>query len=112
MSNIIDFSVIDGLKEIGDQEFLEELVNIFLSQSEDIMKDIISSTEEKNAQAINKAAHKLKGSCLNLGAQPMSELCQKIESSSQQNDLSDIDTNVNELKRLHKETCAELKKLI
>ena len=112
MSNIIDFSVIDGLKEIGDQEFLEELINIFLTQSEDIMADIISSSEQQNAQGVNKAAHKLKGSCLNLGANQMSELCQIIESSSQQGDLSNIETNVNELKRLHKETCAELKKLI
>ncbi len=111
MSDIIDINVIDSLKEIGDQEFLDELIDIFFSQSEELMRDINDFSAKKDADSLNKASHKLKGSCLNLGAKAMSATCQKIETSSRENDLSQIDFNVSELIKLHQETCNELRKL-
>lgn len=111
MSNIIDFNIINNLKEIGDQEFLVELIDIFLGQSQDLIDEIKSGAEKKDNQIITKAAHKLKGSCLNLGAMSMGEVCQDIEHTSRDNNLSDIELKINELMSLHKETCEELIKL-
>ena len=112
MSNIIDFSVIDGLKEIGDQEFVSELIEMFLQQSDIIMEDIDKYTEQKDADSLSKSAHKLKGSCLNLGAVDMGKICQVIEHKGRENNIENIELQVMELKNIYTETCNELKKLM
>lgn len=112
MSNIIDFSVIDELKDVGGDEFVAELVTMFLEQSEDIMKDIKTFSQSKDAVSLSKSAHKLKGSCLNLGAKDMGTMCQTIEHQSRENNLTDIDSNLEQLNDLYIQTSTELKKLL
>ena len=112
MSNIIDISVIEGLREIGDQEFVSELIEMFLQQSDEIMKEIKISCEKKDADSLSKSSHKLKGSCLNLGAVDMSKICQDIEQNTRENNLNDIDNKVNSLENIYQKTRNELKKIM
>lgn len=112
MTNIIDLSVINELKEMGGQEFLSELIEMFLQQSETIMDEIKNFSSIKDALSLSKSAHKLKGSCLNLGAQEMSSLCQKIEYQGKENNLDGIEEKVSELFDIYNQTNIELKKLM
>jgi HPt (histidine-containing phosphotransfer) domain-containing protein len=112
MSNIIDSSVINELKEMGGQEFLTELIEMFLQQAETIMDEIKNFSNTKDASSLSKSAHKLKGSCLNLGAKDMSAICQIIENSSRENNLENIDSNLSDLLNIYEITVAEFKKLI
>ncbi|MFN8575228.1 MAG: Hpt domain-containing protein [Candidatus Sericytochromatia bacterium] len=112
MTNIIDSSVISELKEMGGQEFLSELIEMFLQQSETIMDEIKTHSSSKDALSLSKSAHKLKGSCLNLGAQEMSNLCQNIEYQGKENNLEGIDEKISKLVNVYNETATELKKLL
>lgn len=110
-NNIIDKNVIEGLKEIGDQEFLTEIIELFLAQSAVIVQDIKGFYSKSDATGLARAAHKLKGSCLNLGAQSLGSICQQIETDGNKNDLSQIEQLVKQVDSIYQETCEELKKL-
>ena len=60
---------------------------------------------------MGQAAHKLKGSSLNLGASNLAELCKKIEVKSRNNELMDIDRMIDSLQSSYERTESELKKL-
>lgn len=112
MSNIIDISVINELKEIGDDDFLIELVDMFLQQADTLVDDIQKHFENKDADSLSKAAHKLKGSCLNLGAKDMGDVCQTIEHTSRDNSFENLDNEIKSLLELYKLTSAELKTIV
>ncbi len=108
---IIDISVIEGLKEIGDKEFVTELIEMFLQQSEDIMSEIRNYSENKDVDNLSKLSHKLKGSCLNLGAIDMSKVCQTIEHNTRENNIDSIEQHLDSLENIYRETCEELRRL-
>jgi HPt (histidine-containing phosphotransfer) domain-containing protein len=108
MTKIIDQDVIDGLIEIGDKEFLTELVDIFLGQSEGLVQEIKNAIEAKNGPELMKAAHKLKGSCLNLGAKELGDICHNLEIKAKDNDFSNVNVIIEPLDDIYHQTCAEL----
>ncbi len=111
MANIIDMDVIDGLKEVGDQDFLIELIDLFLTQAKELVESINQASKAQDLDIINKSAHKLKGSCLNLGANDMGEICQKLESDAKENKLDNLNELVEKLHSISVETFSELTKL-
>ncbi len=108
---IIDQEVIDGLTEIGDQDFLIELIDIFLAQSEELAHEIKLSVDAKNISELKKAAHKLKGSCLNLGAKGLGDICNKVESLCQAGDISGVNQVMEPFDSVYNQTRSELTKL-
>jgi HPt (histidine-containing phosphotransfer) domain-containing protein len=111
MTKIIDQEVIDGLTEIGDQEFLNELIDIFLDQSEELARDIKLAVGAESAPELLKASHKLKGSCLNLGASELGNICARLEAKSKDNDLSLISDIMAPFDSVYQQTRTELSKL-
>ena len=49
----------------GDEEFIEELFEIFLEDSQDLLDQIKSAVSENDSDGIARIAHKLKGSVSN-----------------------------------------------
>lgn len=111
MIKIIDQNVIDGLIEIGDKEFLVELIDIFLEQAEGLVQEIKLAVDLGNAETLTKVAHKLKGSCLNLGANKLGNICQELENISKDEDFSNVNNIVEPLDSVYQQTCSELIKL-
>jgi len=105
---IIDQDVIDSLIEIGDKEFLTELIDIFLSQSEELIQEINQAAAANNSQNLMKSSHKLKGSCLNLGALGLGAICQDLEVMSKKEDLSTLSEVMATLDKVYQETVTEL----
>lgn len=112
MSNMIDISVIEELKEVGGDEFLSELITMFLDQADSIMEDIKTFHDNKDSDSLSKAAHKLKGSCLNLGAKDMGAICQTIELQTRENNFNDLDKNIESLSSIYEKTSLDLKSLV
>lgn len=110
MSILIDDSVIETLKELGDEDFFLELVELFTSQSTSLVEEIAQASKDKNAEKLSHSAHKFKGSCLNLGATALSELCKKLEMKGKSGDLTGVDELSAQLEPLYKETLEELNK--
>lgn len=71
---------IQELRELDeDQDLLKELTGLFLNSSEEKIKEIGIALKTQDIVSIKKAAHNLRSSCGNIGADAMSELASKIE---------------------------------
>jgi PAS domain S-box-containing protein len=78
---LIDEKLYQRLQEMADDDasFLINLVELFKKQSEDSIHDIQKYYASGNLKELGQAAHKLKGSSLNLGARLLAEKCKELE---------------------------------
>ncbi|MBK5284673.1 MAG: response regulator [Bacteroidia bacterium] len=112
--DFINSNVIQRLKELNqrvDPDFFQVVINMFLQQSPHLIEEIKHYFEEGQYDKMGQAAHKLKGSSLNLGASNLAELCKQIEVKARNNELSGIDKMIDSLKSVYDRTESELKKL-
>ncbi|HLG34919.1 MAG TPA: response regulator [Bacteroidia bacterium] len=113
-NDIINVNAIQRLKELNekvDPDFFKVVINMFLNQSPHLIEEIKHYFDEGQYDKMGQAAHKLKGSSLNLGASNLADLCKQIEIKARNNELSDIDKMVDSLKSVYDRTESELKKL-
>lgn len=78
----IDPGVIAGLRELDDGggELLGELITLFLADSPPRIEAVREAIAGNDATGVVRAAHALKSSAANLGAQNVAMLCQRLES--------------------------------
>jgi HPt (histidine-containing phosphotransfer) domain-containing protein len=84
----IDPAVIQGLRELGGDDepgLLAELIEIFLEDAPERMKDITEGLATGDVGRVERGAHTLKSSSANVGALSLSELCRKIVESARTN---------------------------
>src|SRR5690349_19391042 len=72
----------------GDEELLIEIARLFLEDSVTIMTDIRSAIASKDAAKLEHAAHSLKGSVANFGADPVRDAAFALEQIGRSRDLS------------------------
>ena len=87
----LDRSVLTGLRELqeeGEPDILNELIELFLDDVPPHLKTLQEAVEGKDASSIERIAHTLKGSCGNMGATRMVELCEELQDASSSEDLS------------------------
>jgi CheY-like chemotaxis protein/HPt (histidine-containing phosphotransfer) domain-containing protein len=60
-------------------EIVEQLVDLFVDSTPPLLEDLRDALERGDAEAGRRAAHKLKGSCQNIGASRLAELAARIE---------------------------------
>ncbi len=68
----------------GDAEFAQELVATFISSGEQQLLEIDAAININHRETLAKAAHKLKGACANIHAQPLRTLALRLETESQE----------------------------
>ncbi len=78
-------AVLEGVA--GDKELLEELVSIFLETSPEMLQHIREALENKDAEALSRAAHSLKGSVGTFSAQRAYDLAYKLEQLAKEGNL-------------------------
>jgi CheY-like chemotaxis protein len=76
------------LREDSGVAIIDELLTIFESQSKDLLRDIIHACETRSAASLERAAHTLKGSALNLGARQLAEVCRRVEAAGRDGHFS------------------------
>jgi HPt (histidine-containing phosphotransfer) domain-containing protein len=84
----IDPAVIQGLRDLGGDDepgLLAELIEIFLEDAPERMKDITEGLATGDVGRVERGAHTLKSSSANIGALGLSELCRKIVESARTN---------------------------
>ncbi|MFM2190089.1 MAG: hypothetical protein RL491_475, partial [Bacteroidota bacterium] len=88
-TELIDMAAIDRLKQLSDpqNQFMAKLVMLFMEQADGSIEEIKKHFAAGNAVLTSKAAHKLKGSAMNVGAARLSKLCASIERSAINNEL-------------------------
>ena len=81
---ILDPAALDGLREIGGDEFLADLVATFLADA----PPMLAALRGANAEEVRRAAHTLKSNGATFGATRFSELCRELEEQARGGDLT------------------------
>jgi len=68
-----------ALESSGCPGFLAELIDLFLKEASRHLADLRNSFAAREARPFERAAHTLKGSSGNLGAQAMARLCGELQ---------------------------------
>jgi PAS domain S-box-containing protein len=109
-SSLIDYDRLTELREISD-DLLFELIDLFLQQSPKSIDSLKRFAQEGKAFNIAQTAHALKGVFSNLGARYIADICKRIETRAENNDLFEIRVLLEELETGYEQTCLELKQI-
>ncbi len=113
--NLLNMETIQSLRELGSadgKEFFLEILNLFLSESEKIMKKIDFQIAGKIFKELRISAHTLKGASANVGAVRLSELSSKMEEKAKNSDENNLGVLHTELMKCYVLTRIELENLI
>lgn len=114
-SPVIDPQAIENLRALNpddNDEFLREIVNIYLEDTPLRIKELDESLVAKDIGKFTRAAHSIKGSSSNLGAAIVRNVAEKIEHDSRAKGLEGADALIAQLKQEYARAEAELKKLV
>jgi len=105
-SELIDMAAIERLRQLSDSQnqFMVKLVMLFMEQAEGSIEEIKKHYQSGDATMTAKAAHKLKGSAMNVGASRLSKMCAAIERSAINNDLNTAGPLVGNLESCNEES--------
>jgi HPt (histidine-containing phosphotransfer) domain-containing protein len=98
-SPVLDPEAISSLRELspGDDTFLKEIIQIFLEDTPARINDARVTLAAGDAVAFIRAAHTIKGSCGNLGAERLRRTAERIEHGARKNGLVGLENAVAEL---------------
>ena len=88
---------VDGLKELGGDEFLAEVIDTFLGDAPALLATLRTSRERADAEELRRAAHSLKSNGQTFGATTFSELCRELEERAKRADLDGADELVDRI---------------
>jgi PAS domain S-box-containing protein len=113
-NSVIDETLIHRLKAMSpdDPDFFKEVLNMFVAQAPDLIREMDEACKAKRYEIMGQAAHKLKGSALNMGAKKLAELCRELEIRGRSNDGFDCEKMIEDVKSVYERTIEELKKFI
>lgn len=98
-SPILDPEAISSLRELspGDDTFLREIIQLFLEDTPARINDARVTLAAGDAVAFVRAAHTIKGSSGNLGADRLRRTAERIEHGARKNGLVGMENAVAEL---------------
>ena len=84
----LDDEALAELRDVMDDDFAI-LIDTFIEDSSARIEALRNALATGDADAFSKAAHSFKGSCINIGAPLLGELCLEAERMGRTGDLSD-----------------------
>jgi HPt (histidine-containing phosphotransfer) domain-containing protein len=67
-------------------EIVDQLIELFQDSTPPLLRELREGAESGDRDAVKRAAHKLKGSCQNIGATFMATLCRSLETAEDEVD--------------------------
>ncbi len=111
---LLDQEAINRLMDIGKQTdpgFLLQVLDMFIAQAPQSIKEIEEGLEQGNYSKMWQAAHKLKGTSLNIGAKKLGITCREIENKGRNLELQGLKELVAKLSSDYELTVKELRGL-
>lgn len=90
---LIDLQAIENLRALNpddDDEFLREIVTIYLEDTPQRLAELDQSLAAGDTQKFTRAAHSVKGSSANLGAMTVRAAAEQLEHQSAKQGLGDV----------------------
>ncbi len=88
---VIESSAIEDLRALspdGGTDFLKELIEIFLQDIPERLKELDEALAKSDAPIVSRAAHTIKGSSSNFGAKRLAKVAHEIELSGKNANLA------------------------
>jgi PAS domain S-box-containing protein len=83
----LEAGALEGLRELGGDEFVGELVATFLADAPALMASLRAAIDRDDAGELRRAAHTLKSNGQTFGAAGFSELCRELEHRARSGEL-------------------------
>ncbi|MCQ4294789.1 Hpt domain-containing protein [Pseudomonas stutzeri] len=88
MSNThLDSAVLATLQDVMESEY-PALLDTFLADSEERVRLLRQAYQAEQTETLRRAAHSFKGSCSNMGAVLLADLCQELETAARGEQLA------------------------
>jgi two-component system sensor histidine kinase RpfC len=71
----LDEAIIANLRQLGDSQFLHELLSDFLADAENLIDQLVADAARGDSPEFRNHAHALRSSAANVGAKGLGELC-------------------------------------
>ena len=111
VSELLDATTINRLVDIGkatDPGFTVQVLEMFSRQAPTCIEEMRTSLESGDYTTMWKSAHKLKGTCLNIGAKKVAESCKDIERKGRNLEVSGLQGLIMQLEVDYNSTFKEL----
>ena len=108
-NNILDLSIIEGIRALGNEgdiPFLNQIVELFYSETTKLINKIKQNYSEGDIESLQVNSHTIKGASANIGAVELSGIGAEIENICKGKSLTNIDNLIVKL-----EDCFERTKL-
>jgi HPt (histidine-containing phosphotransfer) domain-containing protein len=86
-ATVIDLKTFNTLKEVGDADFINELIDTFLEDGPHMLRDMDRALNENNPELFRRTAHSLKSNANTFGALEFAELARELEFLGRDNQL-------------------------
>lgn len=83
--HLLNLNALEALRNLrteGEPDPLAEIIDLFLEHAPELISQIQHSAEKRRWELLAKGAHSLKGSCSNVGADQMCQICLKLEKAA------------------------------
>lgn len=113
-SNVLDQKIISGLLSLCEQrtyDLLGQLVDIFCTETPQLIEDLQHFLAKNDQESAKKVAHAIKSSSGSIGAMRLQELSGRIEKSNAPLSIEQLLGLVEELKKEYEFAAAELRRL-
>jgi HPt (histidine-containing phosphotransfer) domain-containing protein len=88
--DLLDRTVLAELRALGEpgEDLLGDVVREFLKQARTLVDGIAAALDAANAHDAERAAHRLKGSSLSVGARRLAAVCDAVERAARAGNLA------------------------
>jgi PAS domain S-box-containing protein len=93
-ANLVNRQTLATLRDLqvpGGPDPLAEVIHLFLDDTPRMLTELRQCCTLRQPDALRRTAHSLKGSCGNMGAEHLAELCRQVEAKAQSGSLVGID---------------------
>ena len=113
--SVLDPAVIAALRQLttpGDPDVLTEVLQLFLQEVPPRMDRLRNACALGNIEEVYRAAHSLKGSAGNIGAQRLMGVCRQIDEMGRAGDLAGAAPLLDALRLEYQRVAAEIDRII
>jgi CheY-like chemotaxis protein len=111
---LVENAAIQRLMEIARQSdpgFVQQVMDLFMKQAPVSIREIVTGASSGDLDLVWKAAHKLKGTSLQMGAARLGSICKALEESGRSGDSGQVSLLSEGLEKVYFDTVFELKSL-
>ncbi|MFM9008117.1 MAG: response regulator, partial [Bacteroidota bacterium] len=111
----IDREAVQRLMDIARQSdpgFIQQVMELFEKQAPVVLNDLRDAVVKMDLTAVWKSAHKLKGTCVNLGAGKMASICKELEKKGRNFEGTGLMPLVQRLEQEYEATSRELREML